>query len=232
MEEEEEFNEDLLLEIESLEKSYYEKSSWKCSLCRLDNDSNDSKCSGCQRVRSNSNNGEQQTWTCQKCTLRNPSTSNVCAACHTGNSTSSTISSWDKIMKPRLETTTAAAPSPRELLIPDNEAVQIDQEAAGDWIYPTNYPVRDYQLSIVKEALFRNTLVSLPTGLGKTLIAAVVMYNYYRWFPNGKIIFMAPTKPLVAQQIQACHEIVGIPQADTAELYVHSLCEEFEGTSD
>ena len=34
----------------------------------------------------------------------------------------------------------------------------------------------------------QNTLVSLPTGLGKTLIAAVVMYNYYRWFPTGKVV--------------------------------------------
>lgn len=37
-------------------------------------------------------------------------------------------------------------------------------------------------------AIMANTLVSLPTGLGKTLIAAVVMYNYYRWFPTGKVV--------------------------------------------
>lgn len=59
--------------------------------------------------------------------------------------------------------------------------VPIDAEAAKTWIYPVNYPVRQYQLQIVTEALFKNTLVALPTGLGKTLIAAVVMYNYYRW---------------------------------------------------
>jgi ERCC4-related helicase len=29
--------------------------------------------------------------------------------------------------------------------------------------------------------------VALPTGLGKTFIAAVVMYNYFRWFPEGKV---------------------------------------------
>ena len=93
-----------------------------------------------------------------------------------------------------------------------------DPEAGEMWIYPTNYPVRDYQFNIVKKALFINTLVSLPTGLGKTFIAAVVMYNFYRWYPNGKIVFLAPTKPLVAQQIEACHNIMGIPQEDVAEM--------------
>ncbi|GFO07356.1 ATP-dependent DNA helicase mph1 [Plakobranchus ocellatus] len=86
------------------------------------------------------------------------------------------------------------------------------------WIYPTNYPVRDYQYNIVQQALFKNTLVVLPTGLGKTFIAAVVMYNYYRWFPHGKVVFMAPTKPLVAQQMQACYNIMGIPKSDTIEM--------------
>ncbi|CAI5743552.1 unnamed protein product [Peronospora destructor] len=94
----------------------------------------------------------------------------------------------------------------------------IDSEAAQHFVYPTNYSIRDYQLTIAEKALFHNTLVSLPTGLGKTLVAAVVMYNFYRWFPTGKIVFMAPTKPLVAQQIKACHEIMGIPLSDTAEL--------------
>ena len=93
-----------------------------------------------------------------------------------------------------------------------------DLEAGNVWIYPTNYPVRNYQYDIVEQALYRNTLVTLPTGLGKTFIAAVIMYNFYRWYPQGKVIFMAPTKPLVAQQIEACYNIMGIPQSDTAEM--------------
>ncbi|XP_076021603.1 Fanconi anemia group M protein [Genypterus blacodes] len=93
-----------------------------------------------------------------------------------------------------------------------------DSSSAKVWIYPTNYPIREYQLNISQAALFQNTLVCLPTGLGKTFIAAVVMYNFYRWYPSGKIVFMAPTKPLVAQQIEACYKVMGIPQAHMAEL--------------
>lgn len=44
------------------------------------------------------------------------------------------------------------------------------------------------------------------------------MYNFWRWYPCGKIIFLAPTKPLVTQQIFACHNTMGIPSAETIEL--------------
>nr|XP_061824249.1 Fanconi anemia group M protein homolog isoform X1 [Nerophis lumbriciformis] len=93
-----------------------------------------------------------------------------------------------------------------------------DSSSAAVWIYPINYPVREYQMKISEAALFQNTLVCLPTGLGKTFIASVVMYNFYRWYPSGKIVFMAPTKPLVAQQIEACYKVMGIPQSHMAEL--------------
>lgn len=78
-------------------------------------------------------------------------------------------------------------------------------------IYPTNFPVRDYQLEIVQKALFKNILCAIPTGLGKTFIASTVMLNFFNWTTEEmKIIFMAPTKPLVAQQIKAFIEITGI----------------------
>ena len=52
------------------------------------------------------------------------------------------------------------------------------------WLYPAAPPPREYQFSIAWTASQHNTLACLPTGLGKTLIAAVVMYNFYRWFPT------------------------------------------------
>jgi len=44
------------------------------------------------------------------------------------------------------------------------------------------------------------------------------MLNFFRWAPEGQIAFLAPTRPLVAQQIDACFNIVGIPRSATAEM--------------
>ncbi|GAB6027116.1 hypothetical protein CHUAL_000039 [Chamberlinius hualienensis] len=103
--------------------------------------------------------------------------------------------------------------------VTDPQVVEgFDHDAGKMWIFPTNYTERSYQFNIVKKCLLNNTLVCLPTGLGKTFIAAVVMYNFYRWFPQGKIVFMAPTKPLVTQQIEACFQVMGISQNEMVEL--------------
>ncbi|MBE3045237.1 DEAD/DEAH box helicase family protein, partial [Candidatus Bathyarchaeota archaeon] len=96
---------------------------------------------------------------------------------------------------------------------------ELDHEELKTWVYPTNLgAIRDYQYSIVSNSLFNNTLVALPTGLGKTFIAATVMLNFYRWTKSAQIVFVAPTKPLVSQQVGACFDIVGIPRSDTTLL--------------
>ncbi|GME87745.1 nucleotide binding protein [[Candida] boidinii] len=97
-------------------------------------------------------------------------------------------------------------------------AHKLNYDNLQTYIYPSNLEVRDYQFDIVKKALFNNLLCALPTGLGKTFIASTVMLNYFRWTTEAKIIFMAPTRPLVAQQIKACYGITGIPPEQTAIL--------------
>ena len=95
----------------------------------------------------------------------------------------------------------------------------LDQDALKTWIYPTNLgTIREYQFSIVARGLFHNMLVALPTGLGKTFIAATIMLNWFRWTLDAQLVFVAPTKPLVSQQVNACFEVAGIPRSATTML--------------
>lgn len=96
---------------------------------------------------------------------------------------------------------------------------KLAKEALDTWIYPTNLGrTRDYQFNIAQRGLYHNLLVALPTGLGKTFIAATVMLNWYRWTQDAQVVFVAPTKPLVSQQISACLGIAGIPRSQTTML--------------
>lgn len=61
---------------------------------------------------------------------------------------------------------------------------------------------RLYQETILGTCNKVNSLVILPTGLGKTIIAALIAVNRLEKNPNSKIIFLAPTKPLVAQHYE------------------------------
>ncbi|KAJ5688566.1 ATP-dependent DNA helicase mph1 [Penicillium macrosclerotiorum] len=96
---------------------------------------------------------------------------------------------------------------------------KLNQDTLHTWWYPTNLgTIRDYQFNIAQKGLFHNLLVALPTGLGKTFIAATIMLNWFRWTKDAQIIFVAPTKPLVSQQVSACLDIAGIPRSQTTML--------------
>jgi len=95
----------------------------------------------------------------------------------------------------------------------------LNSDAIQTWIYPTNLgSIREYQYGIVAKGLYHNLLVALPTGLGKTFIAATIMLNWFRWTQEAQIVFVAPTRPLVSQQVKACFEVAGIPRAATVML--------------
>lgn len=73
-------------------------------------------------------------------------------------------------------------------------------------MYPATVPEREYQVDIIKTALLQNTLVCLPTGLGKTLIAAVLMYNFTRWFPEVLLLLSAHAEALLYLIMSAAFE--------------------------
>src|SRR3989344_8756691 len=58
---------------------------------------------------------------------------------------------------------------------------------------------RKYQLEIFETAKNKNTLVVLPTGMGKSLIGLMISIHRLVKYPEGKILILAPTRPLAFQ---------------------------------
>ncbi len=70
-------------------------------------------------------------------------------------------------------------------------------------IKPKKIEARLYQQTLFASCIKENSLVILPTGLGKTILFLMITAHRFQKFPNGKIVFCAPTKPLLDQ-----HEII------------------------
>jgi len=66
---------------------------------------------------------------------------------------------------------------------------------------------RDYQRNIANSCLKRSTLVVLPTGMGKTVIAARVIAEVLH-SRGGRVLLLAPTKPLVEQHAATLRDVL------------------------
>jgi Fanconi anemia group M protein len=72
---------------------------------------------------------------------------------------------------------------------------------------------REYQLKIAKECVSKNSLVVLPTGLGKTIIGVFVAAGTLENFPpKSKIVVLAPTRPLINQHYDSFKNLMTIPE--------------------
>jgi len=60
---------------------------------------------------------------------------------------------------------------------------------------------RQYQIEIFETCKKKNCLAVLPTGIGKTLIALMLAIHRMTLFPEEKVIFLAPTRPLAQQHL-------------------------------
>jgi Fanconi anemia group M protein len=78
---------------------------------------------------------------------------------------------------------------------------------------------REYQKKIAEQIIEKgNTLVVLPTGLGKTLIGALVIDHFLK--KGKRCMFLAPTRPLVDQHSKKIREYLGIePTVITGEMH-------------
>ena len=78
-----------------------------------------------------------------------------------------------------------------------------------EYIKPESVERREYQVNIANSADKSNTLVVLPTGMGKTVIALILIAKQLQK-ENNKILFLAPTKPLVLQHAQFLRQYLTI----------------------
>ncbi|MBM3303467.1 MAG: DEAD/DEAH box helicase [Candidatus Aenigmarchaeota archaeon] len=70
-------------------------------------------------------------------------------------------------------------------------------------IKPHSMQHRLYQANILHEALHKNMLVVLPTGMGKTPIAILLAAQRLEKFPGSRALVLAPTRPLVNQHYKS-----------------------------
>lgn len=72
-------------------------------------------------------------------------------------------------------------------------------------IVPDKVEERSYQTNMVAGCVRGNTLLILPTGLGKTIVALRVVAEY---ITKGKVLVLAPSKPLLEQHYNTFKELL------------------------
>lgn len=68
---------------------------------------------------------------------------------------------------------------------------------------------RKYQVTIAEAAKKDSLMVVLPTGLGKTTVALLVLVDR---LSKGKVLFLAPTRPLVEQHSTFLKEVLNLDE--------------------
>ena len=81
---------------------------------------------------------------------------------------------------------------------------------------------RTYQERVAENALRGNTLVSIPTGLGKSLIAALVAAKRLEQYPEKRVVILAPTRPLVEQHYRTFKRLLRIDPQESACVTGHT----------
>jgi Fanconi anemia group M protein len=80
------------------------------------------------------------------------------------------------------------------------------------FIVPDKVEERRYQVNMANGGIASNSLLILPTGLGKTIVALFIAVEF---ISKGKILIMAPSKPLLDQHVDTFRDL----------MVGHSICE-------
>lgn len=85
-------------------------------------------------------------------------------------------------------------------------------------VWPGRVEARLYQQTIAEKACRKNTLVVLPTALGKTVISALAAAKFLYSFKQMRVLVMAPTRPLVLQHKETYMSILKLTEEDEVAL--------------
>ena len=83
---------------------------------------------------------------------------------------------------------------------------------------------RLYQETIFATATLKNTLVVLPTGMGKTNIFLMLAAKRLEQYPKSKVLLLGPTRPLIDQYYETFKNYFEI---DESVLYSIKLTGDF-----
>lgn len=81
-----------------------------------------------------------------------------------------------------------------------------DKDRFAHWFLHHTFQMRSYQCTAVREALFQNTLISIPHDFGRKYVAGAIMLNFFKWFPEGKVVFASSLHSAVTKQAKLCRK--------------------------
>ncbi len=81
-----------------------------------------------------------------------------------------------------------------------------------------NFEPREYQNKIFSVAKDFNTLIVLPTGLGKTNIFVLLALHRLNLFPDKKVVLLGPTRPLIDQYFEVFKKNTNVKEEDMVVL--------------
>jgi len=78
---------------------------------------------------------------------------------------------------------------------------------------------RHYQKNIINRCKNKNSLVVLPTGLGKTIIAILLIaQSLDKYSKKAKTVILTPTRPLISQHESSCKKFLSVNEDMIASL--------------
>ncbi|XKL66266.1 hypothetical protein PGB90_009686 [Kerria lacca] len=110
-----------------------------------------------------------------------------------------------------------------ECLNTDRKTVKFFEITGRTFVYPITYHMYEFQKKIIITAIFNNTLISVPSGLGENFLAAVIAFNFHRWFLNGKIVILSQTRNYLINQMMAYNSYTTLSDEIFAELLTNAL---------